>query len=131
MICSNDMCSFEIGKDRSPDPRRLGRWTSMTFEGKMNAKITMITAYCPVNNTNGLHSAFTQQLVYINKNKDKHPANHNDYIPQEADSPRKLFEYDIMKYITTLQDIGHTVWVLGDFNAEYDELRSWMAKVHL
>ena len=59
MICSNAMCPFEIGKDRSPDPRRLGRWTSMTFEGKMNARITMITAYCPVNNTNGLHSAFT------------------------------------------------------------------------
>ena len=67
MICANDLCPFEIGKDRSSDPRKLGRWTSMTFEGKMNTKITMITAYCSVNNANGLHSAFTQQLVYINK----------------------------------------------------------------
>ena len=72
MVCSNDLCMSENGKDRASDSRKLGRWSSMTFEGKMGTKISMITAYCTTNNTNGLHSAFAQQLVYINQNEIKH-----------------------------------------------------------
>ena len=42
MMCFNDVCAFENGKDRSRDFRGLGRWTSMTFAGRMNAKITLV-----------------------------------------------------------------------------------------
>lgn len=95
MLCLKDLCAFENGKIRCRDPRGLGRWTSMTFAGKMNTKVTFITAYCPVNNVYGLQSTSSKQRVYINKHLGQHREEHPDYIPQTANTPRKLFGHDL------------------------------------
>ncbi|GFH59500.1 hypothetical protein CTEN210_15976 [Chaetoceros tenuissimus] len=103
MICMNDICAFENGKDRSRDFRGLGRWSGMTFAGKMNAKITFLT----------------------------HPADHPDYIHPSANTPRKLFGYDLKLTVLKLKAAGHQVFVMGDFNADYHDLRQWMADLGL
>lgn len=131
MLCMKDLCAFENGKHRSRDFQGLGRWTSMTFAGKMNTKVTFITAYCPVNNVYGLQSTSSKQRVYINKHIGQHREDHPDFLPPSADTQRKLFGYDFKTTISRIKDEGHQVWVLGDFNAEYPELRQWMAALGL
>lgn len=131
MLCMQDLCAFENGKLRCRDFRGLGRWSSMSFAGKMNTTVTFITAYCPVNNAYGLQSTSTKQRVYINKHLGQHREEHPDYIPPTADTPRKLFGHDLKTTILKLQSLGHQVWVMGDFNAEYPELRTWMANLGL
>lgn len=126
MLCFNDVYAFENGKDRSCDFRGLGRWTSMTFAGKMNAKITFTMAYCPVNNKARQQSTSSKQRIYINTHMGKHDEKHKDYIPPSADMPRKLFGHNLKAIVIKLKAKGHQVWVMRDFNVDYKELRQWM-----
>lgn len=106
-ICMNNVCAFENGKDRSRDFRELGRWAGMTFAGKMQAKITFLKVYCLVNNVYGLLSTSVKQRIYINKHLNQHTANHPDYIQPIANTPHKLFGYDLKATVLKLKAAGH------------------------
>ena len=103
------------------DPRRLGRWSSITLTGKNDTNTTLITCYCPARSSS-LGSTFVQQLVYMANNKAKLPA---------VDCPRQLFGIDLKNEIESLVSRGHNIMVMGDFNSHYDNLTSWMLDMGL
>ena len=89
------------------DSRRLGRWSTMTTTGKNELHTTIITCYCPVKGT-CTGSAYVQHLKYM--------ADHRNEPPDDMDCPRQLFGHDLKEYIYSLQNSGHQIIVMGDFN---------------
>ena len=112
--------TFKISLQGS-DPRRLGRWISITLTGKNETNTTIITCYCPARSSS-LGSTFVQQLLYMANNKANLPA---------VDCPRQLFGIDLKKEIEAFVSKGHNIMVMGDFNSHYDKLTSWMIDVGL
>lgn len=94
----------------------------MTFAGKMHARLTFLSVYCPVNNVYGLQSTSAKERNYINKHLNQHTADHPDFIPPVANTPCKLFGYDLKATVMKLKAAGHQVFVMGDFNADYHDL---------
>ena len=119
MISFGDLV-FRISK-QDCDPRRLGRWSSMSFSGKNNTVTTIFVCYCPVRATS-IGSAYSQQIIYM--------AEHQDKIP-ETNCPRQLFGLDLKQKIEEKIELGHQIIVMGDFNSEYKNLKKWMGKLGL
>ena len=53
-------------------------------------------------------------------------AQHREDIPPNIQCPRQLFGHDLAHTITQLQQSGHQIIVMGDFNSEYIKLKEWM-----
>ena len=50
------------------DPRKLGRWSTITLTGKNDVNTTIVTCYCHVRSTK-LGSTFVQQLLFMANDK--------------------------------------------------------------
>ena len=107
--------------EQGADSRKLGRWSYVVFTGKNNIKTILITCYCPVKGTSP-GSAYSQQLTYMARNKDKFPPN--------ITCPRQLFGHDLSEFISSKQD-QYQIIVAGDFNSSYDELTDYMLQLGL
>ena len=86
-----DELKFHI-TSQGADDRRLGRWSYMTITGKNAIKTTLITCYCPVI-SNSPGSAYSQHLIYMAEIANK--------LPEGITCPRKLYGYDLNKFITS------------------------------
>ena len=103
------------------DPRKLGRWTWTTIEGKNECKTLILSAYCPCRSTNGgPTTVWAQHLDAMTEWETD--------LPSEIDDPRKLFWYDLAATIKAATDDGYKIMLLGDFNSDFKELREWMIK---
>ena len=111
---------FRISK-QGADERKLGRWGYITITGKNKVTTTIFTCYCPCRGKSP-GSAYSQQLVYMAKNKDQLPDTH---------CPRQLFGIDLKHAIETKIEKGHQIMVMGDFNSEYEDLSLWMLELGL
>ena len=103
------------------DPRKLGRWSNVSFSGKNNTITTIFVCYCPVRATS-IGSTYAQQVIYM--------AEHKDEIP-ETKCPRQLFGLDLKNKIEEKIELGHQIIVMGDFNSEYKNLKKWMGEMGL
>lgn len=81
----------------------MGRWTWMTLRGKHDIKTTVITVYRPCKNNKGSNTVYSQQLRHL--------------AAQQIDvCPRQLWLDDLKQLINSLQDKGHQIILMGDFN---------------
>jgi hypothetical protein len=90
------------------DSHGLGRWTTCTFRGKENTKLTIITAYqvCDDNiSRNSTKTAYVQQWTLLR-------TVHGDLDP----NPRKRFIADLDALITQLRNQGHEILLALDAN---------------
>ena len=99
------------------DERRLGRWTWTTLGGKDNQNTVIISAYCPCPSTGEL-SVWTQHLTAMLEWKAE--------LPQEVDTPRKLFWHDLSELVTKFNEEGYNIILAGDYNSEFSEVQEWM-----
>ena len=92
------------------DTTGLGRWTTITLNGKRHRKIAIISAY-QVCNTSihqcGLTTCFSQQWHLLRAQGTEFP------------NPRKSFWTDLSRHIQNLQESAHLIIVVGDFNTSY------------
>ena len=116
MVAFDDLV-FNIS-DQGADSRKLGRWSYITITGKNEVKTTFITCYCPVI-SNSPGAVYSQHLIYMAENKNK--------IPDGIICPRQLYGHDLQIFLQTKSDLGHQLMVMGDFNSEYEELKTWMS----
>ena len=119
MIAFDDLV-FPISA-QGQDIRNLGRWGSITFNGKQGLKTSIFTCYCPTRNTLP-GSVFSQHLTYI--------AEHRADIPNTL-CPRQLFGMDLKNVIEECINLGHQILVMGDFNSDYVKLKEWMMQLGL
>ena len=85
---------------------RWGRWTSQTFRGHLDLKITVISAY-QVNSDDsmkGVISASEQQRSLLLKAQDP------------IDDPRRAFQRDLSHYLRQCRNNGEELILVGDFN---------------
>ena len=101
------------------DERQLGRWSWTTLNGRAQHKTLMISAYCPCPST-GDKSVWTQQLTAMQEWITE--------LPQDVDTPRKLFWHDLSRFIKEYNQQGYNVILTGDFNSEFTEVREWMVQ---
>ena len=128
MMAFDEVC-FRVSK-RGVDHRGLGRYSWMEFSGIGGVTTTCVTAYCPVISASP-GGVFSQHLAYMAVHANDSDAS-DHYIPQAyAHCPRKLFGHDLKKFIQDQQEKGHQILVMGDFNSEYSQLRTWMADLAL
>ena len=102
----------------------------MEFNGLGGVKTTVVTGYCPVVSTSP-GSVLSQHLAYtVMHTNDDESSEH--YIPEDCvHYPCTLFGHDLKKILQSRQDLDHQLLVMGDFNLEYCQLRSWMADIAL
>ncbi len=89
------------------DSSGLGRWTTITLNGKRHRKIAIISAYqvCKTSlQQGGINTCFTQQWHLLRSQGHDSP------------EPRQQFWTDLTNHIRNLQSSGHLIIVIGDFN---------------
>jgi len=111
----NDMAHRVIEMDQ--DERKLGRWSSVRTRGKNSLFTTIITAYCPCISF-GAGSAYTQQLLQL-----------QDIGIQS--NQRHDFWNDLEQSVTRAIDLGDNIILMGDWNTEFSEVRTWMESLGL
>jgi exonuclease III len=93
--------------NKDTDPYGLGRWSSLTIDGRNKRKITAITAYCPpkqtINNA-GLFTSFFQQFHQLRSSGSKNPR------------PIVQFYDDLEQHTITLQAKGNEIVLMMDAN---------------
>ncbi|KAI2492618.1 hypothetical protein MHU86_21932 [Fragilaria crotonensis] len=92
----------------SDDPKGLGRWNSVTLEGKSDSRISIITAYrsCPGSiKTSPIGSVFSREYTYL---KDQGHSSLN---------PRTVFLADLHEFIRPMQEQGNAIILMMDANA--------------
>eukprot|EP00979_Chaetoceros_neogracilis_P017703 scaffold10267_cov270-Chaetoceros_neogracile.AAC.1 len=108
--------------EKGQDKRKLGRWSHIDIQGKNSLMTTIITCYCPVISS-GPASCYSQQLVYM--------SHHPEELPPNTTCPRQLFGSDLRTLVKSKMDQGNQIILQGDFNAEFKEIRKWMAEMGL
>ena len=106
------MWSFKTVRDRSTDighdPRGLGRWSWMRFQGKQNVYTRVVSCYrpnTPNDKSDGGHSAWSQQQVSLDE--------------QDIDTdPRQLFLDDITEAIRQWLAAGDHIVLGADLNED-------------
>ena len=94
--------------DSTEDPRGLGRWSSVTLEGKRDSRVTIITAYrtCPGSiKTSPIGSVFAREYTYLKENG------------HASLNPRSIFLSDLQDFIRPLQEKGHAIILMLDAKA--------------
>ena len=89
---------------------KLGRWTFISLATKRANMIYVITAYklCKTNLQNaGPMTVFHQQWTPLQGIQDP--------------NPREQFDKELLKFLTNIQEKGHQIILLGDFNETPDE----------
>ena len=104
MISANSISSRMT--DMSSD--KWGRWTSQTFQGKQNIRVTMFSVYQVVDSRSAMQgpntAASQQQALLLESNENG------------AIDPRYAFCRDLKASINQYQSQGHDILVTGDFN---------------
>ena len=106
-------------REQTADPSGLGRWTSITLQGKGEKMLTIITAYCPVKDKigrSGVNTIFTQQWTALRIAGDEHP------------EVRQSFYTDLTEFIQARKDPNHKVVVMIDANGHPDDKDSEIPK---
>jgi hypothetical protein len=104
--------------ETTTDP--MGRWTSITLLGHLQAKITIVCAYqvVDIHGTPGPTTAFTQQLLLMLKQQ------------QRTDQrPRWEFQKDLCTFLQSKIDDGHEISLCGDLNKELGSTAGGMSQV--
>jgi hypothetical protein len=107
-LVTGSLVSHATESKQTSDPRGLGRWSSVTLEGKGNSKITIITAYrtCQGSVRNSpLGSVFVREYTYLRDNQ------------HTSLNPRQVFLIDLQEFIQQLQDEGNAIILMMDANA--------------
>jgi hypothetical protein len=94
-------------KETKSDP--YGRWSSMTLVGKKEREVTFITAYrvCQQKGGEGCTVYHQQQLDFEQQG-------------HRQVNLRKKFCEDLIQYVPSLHEKGHTVILMGDFNEDFN-----------
>ena len=95
---------------RGQDQSGLGRWAHTTFRGKDDRRLTIISAYCPVNST-GPNTVHQTQLEILS------------FQGRLSLDPIKLFYHDITNQINEWQEQGHDIILAFDANASLPSSR--------
>ncbi|KAI2503673.1 hypothetical protein MHU86_10797 [Fragilaria crotonensis] len=104
MATTGKWATRSTGK-RLEDPSGLGRWSGLTFLGKRNKRLTVITAYrSPRQQPNAGFGFYDQQYALLLSKGVKKP------------NVRKQFIVDITSFINALQTAGHEILVSLDAN---------------
>ena len=101
--------SFSTG-DPLLDPSGLGRWSGLTFQGKDQTRVSIITAYrtCTGNiKTSSMGSTFVREYEFFRSQGVKAP------------NPRQQFFHDLSSFIITLRNSNeaHSVILMMDANS--------------
>jgi hypothetical protein len=92
----------------------MGRWSAMSLTGAHANKLTVISAYQVCNNRPDRDTkarsmaAFTQQQAMINISD-----------PTSSMHPREKFRMDLLTFVQELQQKGHDIILMGDFNEAF------------
>lgn len=95
------------------DPTGLGRWrwSGLTFRGKENTKLSVITAYrvCAGSIQSApIGSSFAREYE------------HHRHLGKTSPRPRKLFLIDLEAAVKSLQADGHSIVLMMDSNGQID-----------
>ncbi|KAI2499477.1 hypothetical protein MHU86_14997 [Fragilaria crotonensis] len=91
------------------DPTGLGRWSGLTFRGKENTKLSVITAYrvCAGSIQSApIGSSFAREYE------------HHRHLGKTSPRPRKLFLIDLEAAVKSLQADGHSIVLMMDSNGQ-------------
>jgi len=102
---------------KEEDPSGMGRWSSLTFIGKQNKKLTIITGYRCVRSS-GDGSAWTQEKIFMRDRQSK-----------EAPHPRKQFITDLTVFIQEKQKQKHDIILNLDANEVLGEESGGISKL--
>ena len=94
----------------------MGRWTCITLRGKQNIHTTIISAYRPVK-SGAPGSVEAQQLRYLREHDNLY------------DDPLTAYDTDLLQLIQQKCDLGHKVFLLGDFNIRQDSTNEFTTKL--
>ena len=95
----------------------LGRWTTLSMNGRRGRVVHFITVYQVVNKeTNGPYTAYQQQLQSLR-------------LADREDTPRRALLLDIDKYLQTLKSPTAMFVIMGDFNEIVGKDPSGFAKI--
>ena len=99
------------GRFTASEADRWGRWTSQTFRGKSDLKITVISAYQVVRDTpqKGAITAASQQRSLLMMAQDP------------ITDPQKTFKRDLRSFLQQCQSQGEEIILVGDFNETLGE----------
>jgi hypothetical protein len=106
-LVTGPMASRVHGADIQ-DPSGLGRWCGYTLLGKLNQKLTVITAYRVCHGSPSsvpLGSSFLREYEHLRTQKHSRP------------NPRRQFLTDLQTLVVHLQENGHAVVVMLDANS--------------
>ena len=98
------------------DSDSMGRWTWITFRGKHNTHTTIISAYRPVK-SGAPGSVEAQQLRYLREHDNLY------------DDPLTAYDNDMMNLIKQKRDLGHKIFLIGDFNIRQDSVNEFTAQL--
>jgi hypothetical protein len=99
--------------DNITDPTGLGRWSGHTLRGTSNTFLSIITAYrvCTGSiGTSTIGSAFSREYEHLRRSQHL-----------TAPRPRKIMITDLITVITNLQQLGNTILLMLDSNAQIQD----------
>ena len=99
------------------DPTGMGRWSCLTFVGKKNKRLSVITGYRCVRST-GDGSAWTQEKIYMRAKQEKTSPN-----------PRRQFILDMITFVRNKKKLGHDIILSLDANEVIGEETSGISKL--
>ena len=85
------------------DDSMLGRWSWITLRGKNNIKTTFYCVYRPCHSTVTPNTTYSQHLRHL-------------HLCNRSICPRDALLQDLSTHISKLQEEGHQIVVMGDFN---------------
>ena len=90
------------------DPRGLGRWSWIQFMGKNRLTTRVVTAYCPIKNSNP-SDCYAQQIQGL--------------LAQGIQScPWRQFWVDLKTFVEEVYDNGEQLIVMGDWNSRMKDV---------
>jgi hypothetical protein len=108
-VATGPTTSYSAG-DPLIDPTGLGRWSGLTFAGKGDTKLSVLTAYRSCSGSvasSSLGSTYTREYEFFQNQGIQSP------------NPRGLFLRDLAEYINGLRDgnLDHSIILMLDANA--------------
>jgi hypothetical protein len=103
--------------NKEVDPSGMGRWSSLTFVGKRNTKVTVITGYRCVR-SNGDGSAWNQEKIFM-----------RDQQSKTNPHPRQHFITDMISFVKEKQCQNHDIILSLDANEVIGEDSAGLSKL--
>ena len=101
----------QIHRQPIVDPTGLGRWSGLTFQGKLGTQLTLITGYRTCNGsvkTSPLGSTYIREHSYFKAKGETNP------------NPRTHFIQDLTHLILQKQESGHEILLMLDANGSLE-----------